>query len=111
MVVEDNKDIRELIEFVLVEEQYEVKTFERASSFWEGIKFSYPDLVFLDIMLPDGNGVEICEKLKSAKSTAQIPIILMSAHTYIDNRKCAADFMPKPFDIVDLIGRVRRMVG
>jgi DNA-binding response OmpR family regulator len=108
-VVEDNANIREIIEFVLIEEEYHVKAYPNVASFWKEMNIQTPDLIVLDIMLPDGNGLDICAKLKSDAKTNDIPIMMMSANNYLSNikSKCAAeDFINKPFDINDFVTRV-----
>ncbi|WP_431295178.1 response regulator [Pedobacter sp. P26] len=63
-VVEDNPNIREIIEFLLIEELYEVKASPNINDFWLQMSKHLPDMVILDIMLPDGNGLDICNALK-----------------------------------------------
>lgn len=113
-VVEDNDDIRELVEYLLETEGYTVFGFPNASTFEEEIKSSKPDALVLDIMLPDGNGIDICNKLKSMEATKGIPVLLMSANTNVSmirSQSKADDFIGKPFDIDDLVGRVRQLLN
>jgi two-component system phosphate regulon response regulator PhoB len=113
-VVEDNDDIRELVEYLLEIEGYKVSGFPNATSFEEEIKGSKPDAVVLDIMLPDGNGIDICNKLKSTTATENIPVLLMSANTniaIISSESKADDFISKPFDIDDFVSRVRKLLN
>jgi DNA-binding response OmpR family regulator len=108
-VVEDNANIREIIEFVLVEEQYKVKAYPTVSTFWKEMVYQMPDLIVLDVMLPDGNGLDICAKLKQDAKTHHIPIMMMSANNHLRTVKenCAAeDFINKPFDLNDFVNRV-----
>lgn len=111
-IVEDDQDIRELIGFLLESHDFKVETFPTAEDFQNAIVNHNPDLILLDIMLPDGNGVEICRNLKNTETTTQIPILLMSAHAdaSILNNHCANDFIAKPFDIDDLLSRVNQYV-
>ena len=103
-VVEDDTDIREMLEFLLESENYKVQSFPTAESFLNQLDLQRPDLILLDIMLPDGNGVTICEELKTEEKNLFLPIILMSAHinTSSFRKSCADDFIAKPFDIEDL---------
>lgn len=108
-VVEDNANIREIIEFLLVEEDYQVKVSPNAASFWKEMNKHIPDLIVLDVMLPDGNGLEICASLKSNAKTYDIPIMMMSGNNYLSSvkSKCAAEtFINKPFDLNDFVNRV-----
>ncbi len=107
--MEDNDDIRELISFLLTEENYDVKGYPTVKSFQNKMRSSHPDMVILDVMLTDGNGIEVCDELKANKRTNDIPILMMSAHSYVHEikQKCdAEDFISKPFDIDDLVKRV-----
>lgn len=107
-IVEDDTDIRELIEFLL-EDNYKVKSFPSAGAFNNSISFQQPDLILLDIMLPDGNRLEICGRIKSEAGTSSIPVILMSAHMdkKILSDSGADDFIAKPFDIDELTARIK----
>ncbi|RZL19350.1 MAG: response regulator [Pedobacter sp.] len=108
-VVEDNAAIRDMIEFLLIEEQYEVKTCANTGCFWQEMQSHKPDMVILDVMLPDGSGVEICNQLKHNVKTFQIPIIMMSAGNQLSKIKSncdAEDYINKPFDLNDLVYRI-----
>ena len=111
-LVEDDMDIRELMEFLLADQGYEVEAFATAEAFTNRIENCHPDLILLDVMLPDGNGVEICYKLKSESETSSIPVIIMSAHidSSILKKSCGDDFLAKPFDISDFSGKVSRQL-
>ncbi len=108
-VVEDNANIREIIEFLLAEELYKVKAYPNEATFWLEMNKHTPDLIVLDVMLPDGNGLDICAKLKSNAKTYDIPVLMMSANNYLSSikNKCKAeDFINKPFDLNDFVNRV-----
>lgn len=113
-IVEDNDDIRELIEYLLGNEGYIVTGFATVGAFKNQLEKAHPDLIVLDVMLPDGNGMQVANELKSDDAKAKIPILLMSANTniaYISAESKANDFISKPFDIDDLIARVAKMVA
>ncbi|TKC10656.1 response regulator [Pedobacter polaris] len=108
-LLEDNDDIREMISFLLTEENYEVHGYPTVKSFNDEMKTGKPDMIVLDVMLADGNGIDVCDSLKSNKRTKQIPILMMSAHAQLLNikEKCdAEDFISKPFDIYDFVKKV-----
>lgn len=108
-VVEDNDDIRELVSYLFESEGYVVRSFATATEFKTGIGNTLPDIFLLDIMLPDGNGMDICNDLKSSSASKNIPVVLMSANTnetYIGEESLADDFISKPFDIDELVKRV-----
>lgn len=109
-LLEDDEDIRFIIEYVLIEEGYEVESFGTALDFGKRMLDHKPDLVILDVMLPDGNGIEICRKLKTEAETYNIPIIIMSAHAAeksVLEEACADDFISKPFDLNHFIRHVK----
>lgn len=113
-LVEDNTDISELIEYVLSGSEHEVLPHANVADFELKMAIRLPDLIILDIMLPDGNGLDICRRLKSVAETEHIPVLLMSAHTTgkMEAREVSADdFISKPFDINDLEERVRRCLA
>ena len=113
-LVEDTADLRALVEFLLTRMGFTVETFATATDYLKRIAQGLPDLVILDIMLPDGNGIEICNKQKQDPVTCHVPVLLMSANTYTkDDIQERADlqFISKPFDIDDFSNRVRTMAG
>lgn len=68
-----------------------------------------PDMCVLDVLLTDGNGIEVCESLKSNQKTNHVPVLMMSANAKLYNVKknCnAEDFISKPFDIDDFVKRI-----
>ena len=107
-ILEDNDDLRELYELILEEEHYEILSFSTIAEFRKH-STEVPDLYLLDVMLPDGDGTELCKELNSHPSTAHVPVIMVSAHKDIEDIKqeCpGADFVPKPFDIDHLTQRI-----
>jgi two-component system phosphate regulon response regulator PhoB len=113
-VLEDNPDISELIGYLLSGSEYNVMPYATVLDFQLKMVIDLPDMVILDIMLPDGNGLDICRELKSKPETRQIPVLLMSAHIAgkMEAREVAADdFISKPFDIDDFTERVRRCLA
>ncbi|WP_068401140.1 response regulator transcription factor [Pedobacter cryoconitis] len=112
-VVEDDQDIRQIIEFILEDEGYKVRLFPDISSFHAAMKDSIPDLYLLDVMLPDGNGLELCREIRTMQRTKDIPIIVMSAHASADTvfQQCSAnDFISKPFDLNDILFRIKKQI-
>ncbi|MEP6263117.1 MAG: response regulator [Gillisia sp.] len=108
-VVEDDKFIRELLELLLMD-KYKVRSFPNAEKFRKSIKIGKPKLILMDIMLPDGNGQEMCKNLAQDKETNDIPVILMSAHADIVD-KTARDFIVKPFELNDLLFRIKKHIN
>lgn len=113
-ILEDDAGIREIVTLLLESEGYEVSTFSDVSSFMARNTSNEPDLYLLDIKLPDGNGLEVCNLLKSARETKHIPIVMMSAHEGVEQmrKNCKAeDFIAKPFDIYEFLGRVTQVIA
>ncbi|MFD0942084.1 response regulator transcription factor [Pedobacter boryungensis] len=111
-ILEDNDDLRELYGFILEGENYSLKMFATVTSFMENSR-SVPDLYLLDVMLPDGDGMVLCEELKANPKTSHVPIILISAHkgTEEANQRCPdASFIPKPFNIDELTRKVAQLI-
>ncbi len=114
LVVEDEEDIVRLITFHLEKEGYRVTG---TGSGREALELAYenpPDLVVLDIMLPEMDGLEVCRRLRAGKNTAKIPIMILSAKKEELDRVLglelgADDYMVKPFSVRELVARVRAM--
>jgi len=115
MIVEDNDEIREMLEFLLNSEKYTVRSFADAASFRDQISKVRPDALIFDVMLPDGNGLDLCKELRADPATVHLPVIIMSASGDLSDlsKECQADdFISKPFDIYDFVCRVKKqMVG
>lgn len=114
-IVEDDKNIREIEMFALKNSGYAVEEFENAKSFFSRTVEKVPDLVLLDIMLPDMDGLEIVKKLRSRPDTVKVPIILVTAKTTeLDKVKGldigADDYLTKPFGVMELISRVKALL-
>ena len=114
-IVEDDQNIREIEKYALENTGYEVEEFERASDFFEKLEKQLPQLILLDIMLPDDDGLHIVKEIRSNKKWADIPIILLTAKTTeMDKVKGldigADDYMTKPFGVMELISRVKALL-
>ena len=114
-IVEDDKNIREIEMFALKNSGYAVEEFENAKSFFSRSAEKVPDLVLLDIMLPDMDGLEIVKKLRSRPDSVRVPIILVTAKTTeLDKVKGldigADDYLTKPFGVMELISRVKALL-
>ncbi|MCZ4224767.1 MULTISPECIES: response regulator [Pedobacter] len=112
-LLENDEGITEVLQLLFNSEGYGVSAFSSVSSFMAGLSEHVADLFLLDVMLPDGNGIEVCSYLKSLEKTRNVPIIMMSAHAdrYDIRRGCAAEnFIKKPFDIHDLLRLVAKHI-
>ena len=114
-IVEDDKNIQEIEMFALKNTGYITEGFENAKSFFTRINEKVPDLILLDIMLPDQDGLEIVKKLREKTETVKVPIILVTAKTTeLDKVKGldigADDYLTKPFGVMELISRVKALL-
>lgn len=114
-IVEDDKNIREIESIALKNSGYQVMMFEFAKDFMEALGKQIPDLLLLDIMLPDADGLEIVESLRQKAATKELPVIMVTAKTAeIDKVKGldigADDYLTKPFGIMELISRVKALL-
>ena len=114
-IVEDDTSIREIETIALKNSNYIVQAFENAADFYKHIEIMIPDLVLLDIMLPDEDGYEIVRKLRNNQHTSRVPVIMVSAKsTEIDMVKGlddgADDYIKKPFSVMELLSRVKALL-
>lgn len=114
-VVEDDQNIREIETIALKNSGYEVEVFEFAAEFQKAMDRQIPDLLLLDIMLPDADGLQMVEALRKEPSTRQLPVIMVTAKSMeIDKVKGldmgADDYLTKPFGIMELISRVKALL-
>ena len=114
-IVEDDESIREIETIALKNSGHEVYAFENASSFYHKLSDILPDLLVLDVMLPDSDGNSIVKKLRSMAETAKLPIIMVTAKTAeidlirgLDNG--ADDYLKKPFSVMEMITRVKALL-
>ena len=114
-IVEDDDSISEIEMIALKNCNYDVKRFDRSSVFLKKLEETLPDLVLLDIMLPDENGYEVVKKIRKNPVWRKLPIIMVSAKsTEIDMVRGldegADDYIKKPFSIMELISRVKALL-
>lgn len=111
--VDDEKNIRELIEAFLLQAGYEAVTFADGESFLECCKCRKPDLAVVDIMLPGVDGLELCRTIK--KSSPELPVIIVSAKDSPYDRvvgfaACCDDYLVKPFLPLELVYRIKMLL-
>ena len=111
-IVEDDVNIREIEAFSLKNSGYTVEEFGSAKEFWSRIYEKVPDLIVLDVMLPDEDGLSIVKKLRQWAESRYVPIIMVTAKTTELDRvkgldRGADDYLTKPFGVMELISRVK----
>lgn len=109
--VEDDEDISLIINKTLTKQGFTVKSFENGKKFLEQFKLETPDIVLLDLMLPDMSGSDIIKKIRSNQKYENVHIIVVSAkHMTMDKVENldlgADDYIEKPFDLLELMSRV-----
>ena len=114
-IVEDDKNISEIESYALKNSGYQVDSFENAKTFWSRCQERKPDLVLLDVMLPDSDGIEVLKKIRRNPDLKRVPVIMVTAKSSeIDKVKGldngADDYITKPFGIMELISRVKALL-
>lgn len=114
-LVEDDDSIRELVLYTLHTTGFEAEGFRNAADFWQALEKELPQLVLLDIMLPDEDGLHILKRLRAGAETADLPVMMLTAKSSEYDRVVgldsgADDYMPKPFGMMELISRVRALL-
>jgi DNA-binding response OmpR family regulator len=115
VIVDDEPDILELVSINLKKASYRVKEFPDSESFFRSLTAEIPDLIILDLMLPDMDGFEVCKFLKGQDKYASIPIIMLTARAeetekIIGLELGADDYVTKPFSPRELVARVRAVL-
>lgn len=114
-LVEDDDSIRELVLYTLHTTGFEAEGFRNATDFWQALEKELPQLVLLDIMLPDEDGLHILKRLRAGAETADLPVMMLTAKSSEYDRVVgldsgADDYMPKPFGMMELVSRVRALL-
>lgn len=114
-IVEDDASIRELVIYALKTAGLEAAGFESGQGFLDSLKEKLPDLVLLDIMLPDLDGIEILKRIRSAPDSARLPVMMLTAKGAEYDKvnaldRGADDYMTKPFGVMELISRVKALL-
>lgn len=114
-LVEDDEGIRELVVYTLNSQGMEAEGFGTPSDFWKALEERVPDLVLLDIMLPQEDGLEILKKLRQRGDTRELPIAMLTAKgseydTVRGLDSGADDYIPKPFRMMELVSRIKALL-
>lgn len=113
--VEDEKGIRDIEVYTLKSTGFDSEGFSDGKSFYEKLKNDNPDLVILDIMLPDTDGVEILKRLRASDDTKDIPVIMATAkgmeYDKIQSLDLGADdYLVKPFGMLEMVSRIKAVL-
>ena len=110
-LVEDDDSIRELVCYSLLKSGHKACGFARPSLFFEAVKDTLPDLIILDVMLPEEDGFSVLSRIRGSLETQNIPIIMLTARDSEFDKVTALDagaddYVTKPFGVMELIARV-----
>ncbi len=113
--LEDDTSIRELVVYTLNSTGFEAEGFDKPSAFWLALEQKLPQLILLDIMLPEEDGLSVLSKLRTSMMTKKLPVIMLTAKGSEYDKVVgldlgADDYIPKPFGMMELVARVRAML-
>lgn len=114
-LIEDDDSIRKLVDYTLKSHGYKTESFALPSEFWKSVRNQKPELVLLDIMLPEEDGISILKKLRSNPETFEIPVIMLTAKDsefdVVNGLDCGADdYVTKPFGMMSLLSRIKAVL-
>ena len=113
--VEDDTDIREIEQYTLQSMKMETQVFADGTSFFAAVEKRVPDLVVLDIMLPDMSGIDILKRLRTGSRTRHVPVIMATAKGTEYERVSALDmgaddYLTKPFSLMEMVARINAVL-
>ncbi len=115
LVVDDESDVTELLEYKLEQEGYRVATLNDPLAFVAKVREFEPDLMLLDIMMPELSGIKLCRIIRADSAMRETPVIFLSARSEVEDRikgleAGAEDYISKPFNINELLLRISKML-
>ena len=115
LVIEDEQDVAELIRYNLAKEGYEVRVVANGVDGLKQARESRPDMILLDIMVPQLNGWEVCRRLKQEPDTREVPVIMVTGRVEEGDKVLgfemgADDYVTKPFSPRELLARIRAVI-
>lgn len=116
LLIEDEPNIIEAIRFLLVREGYNVDTHSDGQTAVKAVRDRSPDMVILDVMLPNRSGYDILQELRAERDRDQLPVLMLTARGQKTDREMAEryganKFMTKPFANADIVSSVRELLA
>ena len=114
-LLEDDASIRKLVIYALESQGWEARGFERPSAFYAALETETPEMVLLDIMLPEEDGISVLRTLRARRETARVPVMMLTAKGAEFDRvegldAGADDYVVKPFGMMELLARIRALL-
>lgn len=114
-VLEDDNSIREFVVYTLCHMNLDTKGFDKPSAFWSAVEEEIPELVLLDIMLPEEDGLSVLKKIREKEEWKDIPIIMLTAKNSEYDKVLgldtgADDYVAKPFGMMELVARIKALL-
>lgn len=114
-LLEDDESIRKLVTYTLERSGFRAEGFQRPGEFWAAMERTAPELVLLDIMLPEESGMDVLRKLRAAREWRRLPVIMLTARNSEYDRVVgldagADDYISKPFGMMEMVARVRALL-
>src|SRR5450759_1345749 len=114
LLVDDDEMLRKMTEVLLSKQGFEVTAVENGAKTLQQLKFMLPDVILMDVMMPDMDGFTVCREIRSNPVTASVPIIMLTALDSVENKvkgfeAGADDYLAKPFETAELVARINVM--
>lgn len=115
LVVDDDPNALRLVSYAFMAEGYETVTASNGAEALARLASEQPDLIVLDVMMPDMSGLELCQRIRANQQTSRLPILMLSARGLVADRVAglkagADDYLPKPADTSELIARAEALL-
>ncbi len=116
LIVDDDPHALRLLSYAFACEGYEIVTATNGAEALATLSVQRPDLVLLDVMMPDMSGLEVCQRIRASRATARLPILMLSARGQVSDRVSglksgADDYVPKPADTDELLARAAALLA